>query len=334
MKVAVIGAGYVGLTTAACLASLGHDVVCADIDAERVARLSGGDIPIREEGPAPARRRRPRRAPALVRRRRRQGGSGRRARVPVRADAAGRRRRGRPVLRRGRGARDRSRAGVGRGRRQQVDDAGRLDASGAADPRRVGRRARPGHRRVEPRVPARGRGRPRLPQPRSHRDRVRRSGRGRAHLRSLPRGARAGARHRPGVGRDDQVRVERVPRDEDLVHQRDREPVRGGRRRRARGRARHGLRQAHRLRVPAPRTRLRRFVLPEGHRGAALHRGAGRVRLRAAQRRARRQPRAARAHGRQDRARRRAATSTACASRSGASRSRPTPTTCATRRRS
>jgi UDPglucose 6-dehydrogenase len=50
MKVAVIGAGYVGLTTAACLASLGHDVVCADIDAERVARLSQGDIPIREEG--------------------------------------------------------------------------------------------------------------------------------------------------------------------------------------------------------------------------------------------------------------------------------------------
>jgi UDPglucose 6-dehydrogenase len=50
MKVAVIGAGYVGLTTAACLASLGHDVVCADIDVERVARLSGGDIPIREEG--------------------------------------------------------------------------------------------------------------------------------------------------------------------------------------------------------------------------------------------------------------------------------------------
>ena len=50
MKVAVIGAGYVGLTTAACLASLGHDVVCADIDEERVARLSGGDVPIREEG--------------------------------------------------------------------------------------------------------------------------------------------------------------------------------------------------------------------------------------------------------------------------------------------
>ena len=62
-------------------------------------------------------------------------------------------------------------------------------------------------------------------------------------------------RHRPRVGRDDQVRVERVPRHQDLVHQRHRQPVRGGRRRRARGRARHGLRPAHRVRVPPPRAR-------------------------------------------------------------------------------
>ena len=48
--VAVIGAGYVGLTTAACFARLGHDVRCADIDADRVARLSKGEIPILEEG--------------------------------------------------------------------------------------------------------------------------------------------------------------------------------------------------------------------------------------------------------------------------------------------
>jgi len=48
--VAVVGAGYVGLTTAACFARLGHDVRCADIDAERVARLSKGEIPILEEG--------------------------------------------------------------------------------------------------------------------------------------------------------------------------------------------------------------------------------------------------------------------------------------------
>ncbi len=48
--VAVIGAGYVGLTTAACLARLGHEVRCADIDAGRVARLAKGEIPILEEG--------------------------------------------------------------------------------------------------------------------------------------------------------------------------------------------------------------------------------------------------------------------------------------------
>lgn len=49
-KVAIIGAGYVGLTTAACLASLGHDVTGADIDADRVARLNRGEIPILEDG--------------------------------------------------------------------------------------------------------------------------------------------------------------------------------------------------------------------------------------------------------------------------------------------
>jgi UDPglucose 6-dehydrogenase len=48
--VAVIGAGYVGLTTAACLAHLGHRVTCADIDVERVERLSKGEVPILEEG--------------------------------------------------------------------------------------------------------------------------------------------------------------------------------------------------------------------------------------------------------------------------------------------
>ena len=49
-RVAVIGAGYVGLTTAACFAHLGHTVVCADIVPERVERLSRGDIPILEAG--------------------------------------------------------------------------------------------------------------------------------------------------------------------------------------------------------------------------------------------------------------------------------------------
>jgi UDPglucose 6-dehydrogenase len=48
--VAVIGAGYVGLTTAACLAHLGHRVCCADIDETRIGWLRQGEIPIVEKG--------------------------------------------------------------------------------------------------------------------------------------------------------------------------------------------------------------------------------------------------------------------------------------------
>jgi len=48
--VAVIGAGYVGITTAACLAHLGHDVTCADLNEERVRALAAGRVPILEEG--------------------------------------------------------------------------------------------------------------------------------------------------------------------------------------------------------------------------------------------------------------------------------------------
>ena len=49
-KIAVIGTGYVGLTTGACFAHLGHEVICADIDEEKVARLQRGEIPILENG--------------------------------------------------------------------------------------------------------------------------------------------------------------------------------------------------------------------------------------------------------------------------------------------
>lgn len=50
MRVAVVGAGYVGLTTAACLAHLGHDVTGADLDAARVEGLNRGSVPILEAG--------------------------------------------------------------------------------------------------------------------------------------------------------------------------------------------------------------------------------------------------------------------------------------------
>ena len=49
-RVAVIGTGYVGLTTGACLASLGHRVSCADLDRGKVERFRRGEIGIREDG--------------------------------------------------------------------------------------------------------------------------------------------------------------------------------------------------------------------------------------------------------------------------------------------
>jgi UDPglucose 6-dehydrogenase len=49
-QVCVVGAGYVGLTTASCLAQLGHTVVGIDIDATKVDRLNSGIIPIVEDG--------------------------------------------------------------------------------------------------------------------------------------------------------------------------------------------------------------------------------------------------------------------------------------------
>jgi UDPglucose 6-dehydrogenase len=48
MKISVIGAGYVGLSTAACLAQIGHDVFCSESDKERLAKLQAGVMPLFE----------------------------------------------------------------------------------------------------------------------------------------------------------------------------------------------------------------------------------------------------------------------------------------------
>ena len=50
MRISIMGTGYVGLGTGACLAEFGHNVVCMDRDEQRIIRLQKGDIPIYEPG--------------------------------------------------------------------------------------------------------------------------------------------------------------------------------------------------------------------------------------------------------------------------------------------
>ncbi|MBK1734662.1 UDP-glucose 6-dehydrogenase [Halorhodospira abdelmalekii] len=50
MKVTIFGSGYVGLVTGACLADAGNDVVCVDVNVDRVAQLQRGEVPIYEPG--------------------------------------------------------------------------------------------------------------------------------------------------------------------------------------------------------------------------------------------------------------------------------------------
>ena len=50
MRITVVGTGYVGLVSGACLAEMGNDVLCLDVDAAKIATLEAGGIPIHEPG--------------------------------------------------------------------------------------------------------------------------------------------------------------------------------------------------------------------------------------------------------------------------------------------
>ena len=50
MKICVVGTGYVGLVTGVCMADLGNDVICVDIDAKKILNLNKNILPIYEPG--------------------------------------------------------------------------------------------------------------------------------------------------------------------------------------------------------------------------------------------------------------------------------------------
>ncbi len=284
MKICVVGTGYVGLVTGACLADFGMTVTGVDKDAAKIGALQRGEIPIYEPG-----------LEELVEKNVQEGRLSfttdlapaiREARgvfiavgTPPLPDGARR-----PLLRAPGRRADRRQPQRLQGGRQQVDGPGRHRPDGRDGRPRALRRPAGVRGRLEPRVPARGLGDRGLHAPRPRRRRRADAARGRRRARDL-RPAQGGWRavrdHQRRVGRDDQVRLERLPRHQDHLHQRGRRALRARRRRRRRGGARHGPRQPDRPEVPPPRPGLRRLLLPQGHARGGADRPGARHELRA-----------------------------------------------------
>ena len=225
--IAVIGAGYVGLVTAAGFAELGSDVWCVDIDADRIARLQAGEVPIYEPGLASSWR--SRRSTALLDGPR----PARRACSPALRLRSGRRPPTPETPTCGRSARSsrRSPRTVGRARdRDEVDGARRHGHGHRA-------RARPPGQgrlrlRVLPGIPQEGSalGDFRTPDRVVVGDDGGWAGDAVVELYAAPR--RASRPNRRRQRGDGQARLQRLPGDQDHLHQRDRQRLRGDRRRR------------------------------------------------------------------------------------------------------
>ena len=181
MRITMIGSGYVGLVSGACLADFGHEVICVDKDEGKIAALKNGQIPIFEPGLDEPGGKQRQGGAAVLHDRSRQRRRGRRSHLHRRGHpGAARRRSCRPVLRLRGGALDSAAAQELHRRRDQVHRAGRHRRRDRED-HQEGERRRGRRRRLESRVPARGRRDRRFPPSGPHRRRpVRRARRRRS----------------------------------------------------------------------------------------------------------------------------------------------------------
>ena len=250
IRLGVVGTGYVGLTTGACFAHLGHHVICGDVDARKVDLLNAGQIPIVEDGLA-----------HLVD----EGRAAGRLEFVLGAEAAAAdadivflcvptpqgddgsadlsyieeaARQIAPVLKPGAVVVNKSTVPVGS--TLVVERALQRDDVFVVSNPEFLREGTAVHDFLHPDRVVIG------SADRSAAERV-------ADLYASI--DTADPDHRPCVGRDDQVRGERLPGDEDLLRQRGRGDVRSRRCRRRRGRRRHRIRRAYRAAVPATRVR-------------------------------------------------------------------------------
>ena len=343
MKITMIGTGYVGLVTGTCLAEVGNDVLCLDVDARKIAMLERRRRPdprARPRADGPAQRRRG--PPALHHRRRRRGA--RTARCSSSPSARRRTRTARPTcsyvlaaarnigrrmteLRRSSSTSRRCRSAPPTACATAI--AEELAARGVAIPFAVV---------SQPGVPEGRRGGRGLHAARPHRDRRRRRARDRGAaraLRAVPAQPRAPAGDGRALGRAHQVRGQRDARHAHLVHERAREP-------RRRARRRHRARCA-RASAPIRASATTSSIPGVGYGGTCFPKDVKALQHTARRARARRsscsraveaRQRGAEARaGRQDRRAPRRRPRRAARSRCGASRSSRTPTTCARRRR-
>ena len=246
-----LGLWHLGSVTAACLADPpGASIVGLDPDAAVVAALNGGRPPLVRAGARGSGPSRSRRGPLPVHRSRRARRR-RRCRVGHVRHAGGR---GRPGGRRcgrevDRGALPAPRRR--RGRARLVAAAGRIRRAPGASVCR-GRRRPPGRVRLQPGEPSAGKAIEVFRNP----ERIVVGARGaeaRARIGQILEPITGPSSGCGRIGRDDQARAQRLPRDLGRVHQRDRRRVRGDRGRRQGGRARAQERGANRARrVPGP----------------------------------------------------------------------------------